>query len=120
MSEQKHTSWPWKLLKFADDERYVVTNQDGHEGFYREIATVSFGYSEPAETEQHANARLIAAAPEMLEALLAITSNKHMNLGDLVYYVRERECQGWEGRSVKAWSDAVMKVTAAIAKATGR
>lgn len=65
----KHTEGPWKLLKFDDNENYVVTNQSGREGFHREIATVAFGYSEPAETEQHANAKLIAAAPELLEAL---------------------------------------------------
>lgn len=66
----KHTPGPWKLLKFDDDEHYTVTNQEGTHGFHREIAKVSFGYSEPAETEQHANAALIAAAPDLFAALL--------------------------------------------------
>jgi hypothetical protein len=65
----KHTSGPWKSIKFGENETYVITNDAGTPGVHREIATVSFGYSEPAETEQHANAKLIAAAPELLEAL---------------------------------------------------
>lgn len=76
--DARHTVGPWKLLKFEDDERYCVTNEAGSHGFHREIATVSFGYSEPAETEQHANARLIAAAPELLDALI--------DLGDWLAY----------------------------------
>ncbi len=69
----KHTPGPWKTLKFEDNENYVVTNQSGRPGFHREIATVHFGFSEPAETEQHANAKLIAAAPELLEKLDQLT-----------------------------------------------
>lgn len=60
---------------------------------------------------------LHAAAPEMLAALKAITSNPYLHLGDLVYNIRDRELKGWEGPAVKAWSDAVMKVNAAILKA---
>lgn len=40
-------------------------------------------------------------------ALSALFGNPHLDLGDLVYQVREREGEGWEGASVKAWSDAV-------------
>jgi hypothetical protein len=29
-----------------------------------------------------------------------------MELGDLVYDIREREGQGWEGPKVQAWSNA--------------
>lgn len=70
------------------------------------------------DEEAIANAKLISAAPDLLEALIAISTNKHLNLGDLIYDVRERELKGWEGESVKAWSDAVKKVEAAIKKAT--
>ena len=63
---------------------------------------------------------LIAAAPDMLAALEAITSNPHINLGDLVYQVRERECQGWEGDAVRQWSEAVTSVLEAIRKAKGK
>jgi hypothetical protein len=74
----KHTPGEWKLLKFEDDERYEVTDESGTHGFHRAIATVSFGYSEPAETEQHANAKLIAAAPELLSTLEKIRDHEPM------------------------------------------
>jgi hypothetical protein len=54
---------------------------------------------------------------EMLEALIALTSNPHLDLGDLVYNVRERECEGWEGPSVVAWGQAVAKAKAALSRA---
>lgn len=74
----KHTPGPWKLLDFENDERYEVTTMESTKGFYRSVATVSYGYSEPADTQQHANAKLIAAAPELLSALenLVFTAQK--------------------------------------------
>lgn len=39
--------------------------------------------------------------------LRALMSNEHISLGDLVYNIRESEGKGWDGPSVKAWSDAV-------------
>ena len=38
-------------------------------------------------------------------ALRGLMTNPHINLGDLVYDVREREGKGWDGPDVKAWSD---------------
>jgi hypothetical protein len=63
---------------------------------------------------------LIAAAPELLEALKALTSNPHVDLGGLVYQVRDREGEGWDGPQVTNWSNAVQAAKAAIAKAEGR
>lgn len=60
---------------------------------------------------------LIKAAKPMLAALEAISSNPHLDLGDIIYTVREHEGQGWDGPAVKAWSDAVTAVKAAIALA---
>lgn len=57
---------------------------------------------------------------ELLEVLKALMSHEHICLDDLIYQVRERENQGWEGSGVKAWSDAISNAKAAIAKATGR
>ena len=68
-------------------------------------------------TNLEANARLISAAPELLEALEALTSNPHVDLGDLVYQVRDREGLGWDGPEVTKWSNAVQQARAAIAKA---
>lgn len=39
--------------------------------------------------------------------IFKLTNNAHLNLGDLVYQVRDREGLGWDGPSVKSWSDAV-------------
>ena len=61
-----------------------------------------------------------SAAPDLLDALKSLTTNPHVNLGDLVYKVRDSEGEGWDGPQVKAWSDAVQSATAAIAKAEGR
>ena len=60
---------------------------------------------------------LIAAAPDLLAAMKALTSNQHLNLGDLAYTIRDRELKGWDGPAVKAWSEAVQLAAAAIAKA---
>ena len=63
-------------------------------------------------------AKLIEAAPELLIALEALFSNEHIDLGDLVYNVRESEGEGWEVPSVTAWGEAVTKAKEAIQKAT--
>lgn len=39
--------------------------------------------------------------------LRALFSNDHLDLGDLVYYVRDREGLGWDGPAVKSWGVAV-------------
>ncbi len=58
----KHTPGPWRV-GLADDT--VVTTQDGDE-----IVLVQGDYGDPtAWPVMEANARLIAAAPELLEAL---------------------------------------------------
>ncbi len=46
---------------------------------------------------------------ELEECLRALLTNPHMDLGDRVYDIREREGLGWEGPSVQAWGGAVTK-----------
>lgn len=46
---------------------------------------------------------------DLKDTLRALLTNPHLNLGDLVYQVREREGLGWEGPAVTAWSAAVNK-----------
>lgn len=65
-------------------------------------------------------ANLIAAAPDLLEALEMLMGNPHLDLGDLIYKVRDAEGRGWDGPSVTAWSNALEKSKAAIAKAKGQ
>ena len=42
------------------------------------------------------------------------------DLHSLVYDVKGREGEGWDGPSIKAWSDAVTAGQAAIKKARGQ
>lgn len=51
-----------------DDKEYYWIGYPTPCGF-REIAKLSFGYSGPAEQEQHDFARLFAIAPDLLAAL---------------------------------------------------
>jgi len=64
-------------------------------------------------------ARLAAAAPKMLAALLALTNSPHANLSDMIYEVKKREGEGWDGPAVNAWSKAVADANAVIAEALG-
>lgn len=78
-----HTPGPWLLHRDNRRERYDI----GVKGQFalRLVAEVSFGFFEPAESEQHANARLIAAAPDLLAACRRLRSviNDHVSLADV-------------------------------------
>ena len=88
MSEFKHTQGPWNIY-FNSQDNIVIRKMfaDGQES--HSIAVCHSGF---------ANARLIAAAPELLEALLAIVGDK-----------------GVQGVN----SDLTNQARAVIAKATG-
>lgn len=58
MSERKHTPGPWRISGHSEDSPEKLSVEDGY-GYF--IAEVDFGLA------QKANARLIAAAPELLE-----------------------------------------------------
>ena len=91
----KHTPGPW----LYDDESEVISTDARLEGSKAEIAEVVTSYYGPFAAEQQANARLIAAAPDLLEAL------------------READkCMSglYDGSEVQA------RIRAAIAKATGK
>jgi len=65
MIKSKHTEGPWLIEE--DDGSFLVIDQDG-----MKIAG-TFGFCAPGrEGQEAANARLIAKAPEMLEALKAL------------------------------------------------
>lgn len=68
---QLHTPGPWTLQELDGDEVYMI-GLPQKVGF-KVVAEVTFGYDEPWDTQQHANARLIAAAPDLLEALKRLT-----------------------------------------------
>lgn len=61
----KHTPGPWSLHNFDGDTYRIVDDRDMADLSY--VATVH--YHEDYDGETRANAKLLAAAPEMLEAL---------------------------------------------------
>ena len=76
MNEFKGTPGPWKWndrylgLKNRELKRDVF-----HFEPYEGLALRPYGESQEAKTERAANARLIASAPDLLSALLAITNS---------------------------------------------
>lgn len=69
MNKPKFTPGPWSLL--FNDKTKVVLEQQGVAVF---VADTYAGFTK-SEEEQKANAALIAAAPEMYEALADIAEN---------------------------------------------
>ena len=66
-----HTPGSWSF----DEESEAITTHNRITSGKTRIATVTLGWAEPFESEQIANARLIAAAPELLEALKVLVEN---------------------------------------------
>ena len=66
MIHHKHTTGPWKTQTHISLDRLEIRDADG-----RRIAVCAMDYPMSAKTHD-ANASLIAAAPEMLEALQEI------------------------------------------------
>lgn len=68
MNAKAHTSGPWEIGRHATPESFPQFGIYAANGNGRDLAhVVSHGTADSAETQ--ANARLMAAAPEMLEAL---------------------------------------------------
>lgn len=97
----KHTPGPWEWETFKAPILPRLWSSD--------VIICDFGSDEPyypvgGTPPNEANARLIAAAPELLEALKALINN----VGSCICYDEsERECKAWE------------MAEAAIAKAEG-
>ena len=87
----KHTHGPWVF-----DEQGNISKGDSPDSM--PLATTFFGYLDFGQYPRDANARLIAAAPELLEALMCFVDNEQFRLTE-----RQR----------------LDKARAAIAKATG-
>ena len=90
MSTAKHTEGPWdceaeyanpKLLPFqADKPVQTIMGNDG------DVAYLANWHND--NTEREANARLIAAAPELLEALRELVSAHDLKMGRSAVEVR--------------------------------
>ncbi len=95
----KHTPGPWDFPKEQSAIRYTVNDMHN-----RHVAMVScYCAKQGDEVENLANAQLIAAAPDMLEALKSLVS------------FTERTTEGWTEADLEILDQA----QTAIAKATG-
>lgn len=109
----KHTPGPWsaELMKIGTIKRgtsaYVLLDGDEYN-----IAMISSWKSQPdTAAEAEANARLIAAAPELLEALEALLNADLYADGEGIHFIKNADTADGER--------AVQMARAAIAKATG-
>lgn len=103
MSETKHTPGPWSVTgkQFSGSVRVSAGSGSDLNGL---VAICDAGDYARSKVEGAANARLIAAAPELLEALVWMVANDDTNEAD-------------EGNAY--WVDGLHRARAAIAKATG-
>lgn len=112
--EAKHTPGPWSFVDHSWCDKSIYASL--HETSERRIASLHLAEdaSEDEEAVEVANARLIAAAPDLLEALreaeaaLEVAIGRMMQLGD----VKPRDFKTSEQL-------ALVAVQRAIAKATG-
>ena len=100
MKEAKHTPGPWFTHRDGFSSVYVEARVGG--GMLQEVACC--GPTNEGSDQQEANARLIAAAPELLDALRGLLALEEENL------------RGYDDIDVCA---EVQFARAAIAKATG-
>jgi hypothetical protein len=70
MSDVKHTPGPWAIFQDETDDanEIEISSLSRFNSSVIPICAISIGYDGPVEIEQQANARLISAAPELLEA----------------------------------------------------
>lgn len=114
MSETRFTPGPWaidpKVHVSAGHGEFDIIAPDGDDDPWN-IARTFGGIGEDGESEPKANAHLIAAAPELYEALENV-------LSDIVDYERANNLSPAPGRE-DCWQ-SVTNARAALAKAAGR
>jgi len=69
MSELKATPGPWIEMPDSDDEDVYISTEERFDNSKIHICKVQGGFCGAIGEEQEANAHLIAAAPELYEAL---------------------------------------------------
>ncbi len=107
MTEFKGTPGPWEVGPVDD----TVVTHVGKDGLRYEIAAIDGDYNQPETWPvMEANARLIAAAPDLLEALIQLVE---------IVSGLEAECDNAGVGDLVEVRDAWRKADAAIAKATG-
>lgn len=73
-------------------------------GLILKLRSVTIGVLPAALCEEAAD-----EIERLVSALRGIMEHDSIDLGDLVYTVRERDGLGWDGPLVKSWSDAVSR-----------
>ena len=112
--QTKHTPGPWRLTESGDaivsadgGTLIVETGQDYWKNLEAAAAGASSDIAKRHLPQVRANARLIAAAPELLEALVAILETADLSFG--------------EGeQAAKVGNAVISQARAAIAKAEGK
>lgn len=107
----KHTPGPWKIGYKDGNEQLVIMNQ------HIEIATCWHHCVEAIEEEMQYNARLIAAAPELLKALKVVVEYIPEPDGACVCHLGHPPCSDCVENS--STREALEIARAAIAEATG-
>jgi hypothetical protein len=113
------TPGPWTLLRDDESEDYTIQAPTPDDFGVYSIATITFGFEGEFEDQQHANANLLFAAPD----LLAAASHAKEVLTHAVPY----SCWATGPKTGDAIEDLVVcpgcrtiaEIDAAIAKATG-
>jgi hypothetical protein len=74
----QHTPGPWEVSNDHKPSPYII-RQDGRFTGFASVKFHDFLKNEKARQEQEANARLIAAAPELLAALQDLCSDPYLS-----------------------------------------
>ncbi|HFT8008594.1 TPA: hypothetical protein ACU9T0_006544 [Burkholderia cenocepacia] len=119
MSNANHTPGPWKFSRWDEfgDIRFYISQQDGapYTPDYSDVATV---IAETCSGErmriQEANARVIAAAPELLEA-----AQKLVDMYDAHFRLNDYSALEVSKHHVDELADAFEAARTALAKARG-
>lgn len=106
--EAKHTPGPWTVWD-VDQSIGTVTTADGEVNIAQAMMVKPAGSKERNE-ERKANTRLIAASPELLEALIEVSAS--------LSWLAFGECRAFHDRRIMNAAEATGKAKAAIAKAT--
>lgn len=108
-----HSQGPWGIEMHGSWLYIAIPHTIGR----KVLARLETGFNEPFESEQHANARLMVAAPDLLEALKKLRAA----VQDVLLPAMSKANLGTDELWAQmAWGDAVEKTDKAIAKAEGK
>lgn len=112
----KHTPAPWQLSTIDGEDCLMVGGGDDGSMIVADIRT---RFSDVYSESESANARLIAAAPELLDALSAIVAVMHATYDKLDEYVAAGDDMLRNPLANKQVQDIADMATDALTKAIG-